>query len=384
MIFPNIFKNSFDISRNKKISIFVIIAVSSLLIRLSYVSFDVPLFFDNLTYFNYAIEISKLGQLPQTYYLANNGWSIFLSFFFTIFQHNETNDLMQLQKILSIVLSTSTIIPLYYLLKKFFNFSLIFLGVIIFAFEPRLIQNSILGIADPLYILLITTSFVFFLNYSIKNTYISFALVSLATLVRSEGIFVFAAFVILLFFKEKKKIKLPKYIPAIAIFFLILLPMIAHQHQIEEKDTIFGRVVGVTEIIIQDPKQTDGQSGSVFILRGLENFPKYFVWDLIPIFIVFFPVGIFYLFKEMNFEKKFVIITGISMMIPAFYAYSIPLLDTRYLYFIYPLLTIVSLLGIQRLIKNSNKKIPIIILISIGVILASLVYLSIKIIHGFY
>ena len=81
MIFPNIFKNSFDISRNKKISIFVIIAVSSLLIRLSYVSFDVPLFFDNLTYFNYAIEISKLGQLPQTYYLANNGWSIFLSFF---------------------------------------------------------------------------------------------------------------------------------------------------------------------------------------------------------------------------------------------------------------------------------------------------------------
>ena len=196
-IFSNIFKNNYDINSNKKILILIIIGVSSLLLRLSYVSFEIPLSFDALSYFHYAIEISKLGQLPETHTLANNGWSIFLSFFFTIFQQNETNYLMQLQKILSIIISVSTIIPLYYLLKKKFNFNLIILGIIIFTFEPRLIQNSILGITDPLYILILTISFVYFLKYSIKNTYISFALVSFATLVRSEGIFVFIAFIIL-------------------------------------------------------------------------------------------------------------------------------------------------------------------------------------------
>ena len=378
MTILNITKNIFDFSKNKKISILIIIGISSLLLRLSYVSFEAPLYFDALAYFDYAIEISKLGHLPQTNSLANNGWSIFLSLFFMVFQNNGTEYLMQLQKILSITLSVSTIIPLYYLLKKFFNFNLILVGVIIFTFEPRLIQNSILGITDPLYILLITISFGFFLNYSIKNTYISFVLVSIATLVRSEGIFVFVGLLILLFFKEKNKINLPKYIPAIVIFFLILMPMIVYQNEILERDGIFGRISGISEIIIQEPQQTGGHSGPEFILRGLENFPKYFVWNLIPIFILFFPIGIFYLFKEMNFEKKFVLITGITMIFPTFYAYSIPLQDTRYFYFIYPLLTIISLLGIERIIKNSNKKNLIIILISIGVIVFSLIFLSLK------
>jgi len=356
----------------------VLIGIGSLISRLYFFSLEIPITDDALNYFFYAFEISISGHLPYTYSLANNGWSTFLSVFFSIFQTNDTYSLMQLQKIVSISLSILTIVPLYFLLKKFFSSSYALVGVIIFAFEPRLIQNSIFGITDPLYILLLTISFVLFLQTSKKSIYISFAIIGLATLVRSEGIFLFLAVSILFFIKENKLSQIPKYIPALVIFFLILTPMLLYQVEVQGKDGVFGRISGIAEISLQNPEEAGGHDGISLILNGLENFPKYLIWDLIPVFIFFVPIGVIFIFRKINFEKKFLIITTILIAIPAFYAYSLPLQDTRYFYYLYPLFCVISIFTVERLVRNIDYKNMFLILIVIGIIFSSTIFLTLK------
>jgi len=98
------------------------------------------------------MDISVVGTLPQNYTPINNGWPIFLSGFFSIFSFENSISYMELQRIISVIISTLTIIPIYYLCRNFVNNSYSIIGAAIFAFEPRIIQNSLFGIADPLYI----------------------------------------------------------------------------------------------------------------------------------------------------------------------------------------------------------------------------------------
>ena len=48
------------------------------------------------------------------------------------------------------------------------------MGSALFAFEPHLIQNSLLGLTEPLYIFLVISSLVLFLSKNKKLTYVSY------------------------------------------------------------------------------------------------------------------------------------------------------------------------------------------------------------------
>ena len=148
---------------NKKYIVLLLpIGIISYLIRSFYFEPEVFLTFDSLGYFFYATDISVLGHLPENYTLANNFWPIFLSLFFSLFQFENTIQYMDLQKNLAMILSTITIIPIYFLSKKFVEPKYSIVAVIIFTFEPRLIQNSITGIVEPFFILLGTLTLLFF------------------------------------------------------------------------------------------------------------------------------------------------------------------------------------------------------------------------------
>ena len=209
------------------------IIIGSIIIRLFYFVGDIPITYDGLLYLLYAKTTSELGHLPTNYSLDNNGWAIFLSGFFSLFSLNSAIDYMNIQKIISISLSSLTLIPIYFLMKKFVDSKYIFVGLIFFAFEPRLIQNSLLGITEPLYILLLTLSLTLFLSNDKKIIYLSMAIVALSTIVRSEGLFLFIVFSLMFVIRFRKdKLVIPKYLPAIAIFLLILFPMISYQTEI--------------------------------------------------------------------------------------------------------------------------------------------------------
>jgi hypothetical protein len=153
-----------EISKKNILVFLSIIIISSIIVRIYFVNFEMHLTNDSLNYFFYALDIKINNQLPINYSLANPGWGIFLSIFFSNFESQNMIDYMNLQKILSISISSLTILPMYLLSKKFFRKSYSLLGAFIIGFEPHLIQNSLLGISDSLYIFLIVISFLLYFN----------------------------------------------------------------------------------------------------------------------------------------------------------------------------------------------------------------------------
>ena len=73
-------------------------------------------------------------------------------------------------------------------------------------FQPRIIENSLSGLTEPLFILLELTCLVLFLQNDLKFKYLSFAFLALACLVRYEGIVLIIPLSIL-FILQYRKIK---------------------------------------------------------------------------------------------------------------------------------------------------------------------------------
>ena len=80
-----------------------------------YFPYNLPLIIDGFDNFTYATAINFYGHLPVEWTPINNGWPIFLSFWFSIINLENTLEYMQLQRIISIVLSSLITIPVYFL-----------------------------------------------------------------------------------------------------------------------------------------------------------------------------------------------------------------------------------------------------------------------------
>ena len=116
--------------KTKKLEIsFLAIFVSALGIRLIFLPFELPLIIDGMDNFTYTAAINYYGHLPIEWSPPNNGWPIFLSFWFSIINLDNTFQYMQLQKIISVILSCLTIIPVYVLCRKFFDWKISLVGI---------------------------------------------------------------------------------------------------------------------------------------------------------------------------------------------------------------------------------------------------------------
>jgi asparagine N-glycosylation enzyme membrane subunit Stt3 len=91
---------------------------------------------------------------------------------------------MDLQRYLTIIISVLTIIPLYLLCAKFFGKYFSLLGTGLFAFQPRIIENSLLGGNEPLFLFLGICTLMLFLSKNIRMVYASFVVAGLFALVR--------------------------------------------------------------------------------------------------------------------------------------------------------------------------------------------------------
>ena len=188
-------------SKKSTFIIISIISTLSILPRFYYFPNDIPLILDSFFYFQYAIDASILGQFPSTYAISNNGWPLFLSIFFSVYDSGNFLNYMELQRIISISLSVLTVPLVFLLCRRFFDIKYSLVGAIIFAFEPRIIQNSLLGITEPLFVFLTTMSMFLFLSKNKKIIYLSFAVIALGVLIRYEGIMLFFAFSIIFFIR---------------------------------------------------------------------------------------------------------------------------------------------------------------------------------------
>ncbi|RDJ32174.1 MAG: hypothetical protein DWQ18_09355 [Crenarchaeota archaeon] len=358
-----------DFTIKKSIIGLSIIVIIALAVRLFYYNPEIPPTSDALAYFYYAIDTSISGHLPTDYSPANNGWPAFLGMVFSTIHFSSITSYMQLQFVSTIVISTLTIIPTFVLCNKLVGRRIALVGASIIAFEPRLIQNSLLGISDTLYIFLVASIFALFLNNDKRIIFISFGIAALASIVRAEGIFVFFAISVmfLIRFRNEGKIIVPKFLIALSIFSLVILPMAAYKIDIHGDDRIFGRAAeSISASYYVEEKSP--------ILTGLENFPKFLIWDMIPVFIFLMPIGVYYLFKKVEYKKLTIIFGVIFCSIPAFYVYTIPIPETRYFFFLYPLFSVVSVLFVENIVGKVKQKDLITWMIIAGVLTGSILF----------
>lgn len=381
-------QNNDNFGIKKKISLITLIVVFAFIIRLAYGNFEIPLTADSLDYFLYASDISVNNQLPK-YTIGNNGWPIFVSWFFSILKFETVLDYMQVQKVLTVILSSVTILPVYFLCRKFFDSKLSLVGAIFFAVEPRILLNASLGVTESLYILLGTSSLVLFLSQNKKLVYSSFIVASCFSMIRSEGIFLLVVISMMFFIRFRKdKLVIPKYFFVLLIFVLVLLPMVSYRietlgHDGLTKRMVYGinaHILGSDNFSEEALEEVGTNTKNSFFINGAQNFIKYLGWDLIPLFIVFAPIGVFFLFRKMDYKKGTVIVSVIFLSLPAFYAYSIPLEDTRYFFLLYPSFIVISLFTIKKIQNRFTKQNLILIAIIIGIISVSVIFLNFEVI----
>lgn len=351
------------------------IAFIGLMVRFVYFPYDLPLIIDGMDNFTYASAINYYGHLPTEWTPANNGWPIFVSFWFSIVSLDNSLQYMQLQRIISIILSSVITIPVYFLCKKFFDEKLSLVGAALFTFDPRIILNSLLGITEPLFILLGLSSLVIFLQNKRKEIILSFVLASFCTIVRSEGIFLFFTLTILFFMKYKlSKEILRTYLPSIVIFLLILSPIMNYRIETTGNDAIFQRAAYGTEQILLNSDQHRANR----IIEGIELFTKYLGWIMLPTFLVFLPFGTIQFIRQRTKEMNFVVVFLIVSSLPILYAYIMQAQDTRYLYFLYPIFCLISLFAVKSYLTKVPRKNIALSLIIIGILISSIGFYEYK------
>jgi len=352
-----------------------IIIGTSLALRFYFFPFGVPLTLDSLYYFWYANDTSSLGWLPNGYSFANNGWSIFLAPFFSLIKLNSMISYMEMQRIIATIISISTTIPVYFLCRKFVENRFALFGALIFAFEPRIIQNSLFGLNDALYILLGTLALVLFLKNRRISTYISFAFIGFASLVRSEGLFLFFALSIAYFIRHRKsRGELLRYSILIIIFAAVILPLAILRIEMTGSDALTSRIVN--EAIIASGSANNGSY--VYAVNTITTFFGFLGRVMIPIFVFFVPVGVFLIFKNRTVEKTNIIVIMIVMSIPALYAYSVPALDTKYLYFLYPIFCVLAVLAMKKYVEVIRLQRTIFVIGIIIVLIGTIAFLGTK------
>lgn len=352
-----------------------LIFLGSLGFRLFYFPHEIPIVVDGVDYFFYATEISVLKNLPQDWIVVNNGWPIFLSFWFSVIRLEDTQQYMELQRILTVIISSATVIPIYFICKNFVEPKYAILGGILFGLDPRIMLNSLLGGTDPLYIFLGSVSLCLLLKNKKNFIYLAFIFAAFSAIIRGEGIFFLAAITIIFFVRNRINFESVKiFVPSIIMYSIILIPILIQRIEISGSDGIFLRAT-VAAIETTGISETSSYQN---IISGIELFVKFFVWILIPNLIIFVPVGFVKFLKNRTRENSFIIIFLTTMSLPALYAYTVPASDTRYLYFLFPVFAVLSTIGISTYHKKIKLKSMFLIIIMAGIVISSILFYEYK------
>ncbi len=369
------------------------IGIIGFFVRMYYFPWDIPIILDGLDYLSYAVVMSQEGHFPIGWDLSNNGWPTFLSIFFTISNNDGLIEFSHIQRMLTVIISVLTVIPVYLLCSRFVSKSFALIGATLFVMDPRIITNSLLGITETSFVFFSAIALFLFSSKDVKVVSVSFGILALFTMVRYEGIFLLIPFLVLYIirFRNQKKFFL-KLLAVIGIFILILLPMAYFRIQATGQDGIISEISQgganyLSKHIIQgipdkdDPiygLNSDENKIIQFVTLGFINLVKYFGWVLIPIFIFFVPIGFFIFLRNRDENTKIILFSMVFLLIPAFYAYGRGIEETRYLYVLFPIFCVFSSFTIMRLENKIKLKGIVTLFLICGIIIGSIGYFDYK------
>jgi len=385
-------KNNYDLteklSEKNSIKILILLIIGAVFTRLYFTPFHIPISLDGIDYFAYAVAMSREGMFPSGYLLTNFGWSSFLSIVFSFFKESEMLELMNIQRILNTAISVLIAIPIYLLIKTFFRKEIALLGATLFLFDPRIIQNSILGGTDSLFILftILTILFIFYKKSSL--IYLSFIFVALAAFVRYEGIVLVIPLLVSYAIKNRQQ-KIPniKLLVGISLFLIIIIPINFINYENTGQTSIFSQIIHrgdyVSETILANEVDRDDEFFAtnenhirIFIENAVSGFIKYLGWILIPTFIIFCILGIIFVPKKITKNKIIIGLFFVFLALSSIFAYGRGFQETRYLLVLLPIFALLSGYGFNYLMKYGFKK--IILITVIAVIISSFIFTEYK------
>ena len=355
------------------------VMIAGFIIRINYVYDDIPLTLDAFRYFLLGIDVSLLGNFPDDYNKTNSGWSLFLALIFQSSNSNNYLDYMMMQKISSVIFSVITAIPLYFLAQKFFRKEIAMVGVCFFIFSPFMIENSILGINDSLFIFLLTSFLAMFFSKKKITILGSFIVLGFSTIVRYESLLLIFPSVIVFLYRYRDDKNFQKYIIiGVILFLLVITPMALWKSQMGVPDGIVSHLSSGASTVINENSVNSTSEDRVDFLRGIINLPKFLGISLLPLIFIFVPYGIIPLLKKQNNNFRHLVLFGIVSCIPAFYAYSRGFEEIRYMLFISPVLIVASLFLIEKLNEKIKKNNLLLIGLMLLIVISSVIYVDFR------
>ena len=393
-------------SKKNIILYLVLILTLGLMLRFYYFPYDVPIATDGFFSFVYAMKTVFDSGLPVGYTTTNTGWSNFLSMFFVFADTSDPLHLMDIQRTLSIVLSTLTAITSFFIFRRFVDTRWALLGSFLLAVEPRLLLISIEGINYSLYFFLFVLTTALFLKKTDVSLFLSFACIACATLIRYEGLLLLIPFSIMYFLKFKDKRSIVRFLGIIFVVMIILIPISVLRMQATENycyesyfgtvcgqdgtiNSIFGASMFIEKNIVSESPDLDdpiyAETGisllDNFIYLGSSNLMKFLGLSLIPFFIFFviLRLGIFIKnikFPKLDFDKATILFTTCMMLLPAVYAYGRGIEEVRYVLVVVPILCILSISGISLISFKISKNNSVLVVLIMLIMASSIIFIE--------
>ena len=405
------------INSKKNIILYLgLILTLGLSLRFYYLPYDVPIATDGFHSFVYAAKTVFEGNLPVGYGTTNTGWANFLALFFSLSDTSDPFYLMQIQRSLSVILSSLTIIPAFFIFRKFVNIRWALFGCLLLIIEPRLLMSSLEGINYQLFFLLFVLAIALFLTKTNLTLFLSFGCIACATLVRYEGLLLLIPLSTMYFLKFKDKKSVVKFLGMIFIVIIILAPISVLRIQATENlcyETSFGVRCGsdgfthdilvgqrflshtlnaalgqeVSETAIylfnENNEKTDNYA-VLFVNKIIVSFSallKFIGLALIPYFAFFVLYNIILRIKnkksiKLDWDKKMIVFTASIMFLPALYAYMRGIEEIRYVLIIIPLVCILSISWTNSISEKISKNLGVIIILMVLVLISSIIFIE--------
>ena len=350
----------------------IVISSISIGFKLSHVDFSNPIIGeDTYVYVLGAFSVIN-GDFSQPDRKAL-GWSIFISPFYLLTDSTDLLDYLNITRILSIAISTVTIIPMYILARRFFDEKYSLMASCLFAFEPHLNYNSVLGLSEPLFIFGIVLASIFILQ---KNHnwyfYLSFLLAGIVWWVRFNGLIMVMILSIVFFVVYKPSSKnFLKYLVCIGLFLIIVSPILIQRydqfgdplyfalsdnHFIGDAYSNYAVNTKDIEYSASDYIQDNGVISFVerFGLTGLHIMVLDMFKMLFPYLIFLLPFGVLFSIRSFAQDKDYIksiwilLLVNLGFLIAVFSVWS----DMRLIYHVFPFIIIISTIVIQRVVKH--------------------------------
>ncbi|QDI73929.1 hypothetical protein HOV56_gp40 [Nitrosopumilus spindle-shaped virus] len=308
-----------------------------------WVSFVIKIYFidvnvkqDNYDYFILAKNYAETNSIEVSRYIHNIGLILLHGLFFKVIE-----PLFYTHILITCIFSSISLYFAFFFLRKFLNFKYAILGLLLLAFNFRIVQNATLGVTEPLFFTLVWASLYFSLStYKLRVVGIVLSLFSI--LVRFEGIVVLFYCIVnyILYFEKLKYLLVTLF-----VFPISNISTLINYKTIETKS---NEVLGVFEThakheIVHLESMVHLQFGKIV------NSVVYFGWSLFPEFLLFIPFGLYAVYKKKI--GKSILFWIFVFALPGLWAY-LDAYDTRYFMLSYLFIDLLCIFGIKEVVKK--------------------------------